>query len=61
MAGVIAQIRAMIKRYEAWHKDTDIEHTAGVEESLIHSWMFAEVGLPILMGLFWEINAGVLR
>ncbi len=34
-----------------WHKDTDIEHTAGTKESLIHLLMFTEVGLPILMGL----------
>ena len=43
-----------------WHKKTDIEHTAGIKESLIHFAMFSEVGAPILMGLFLEINAGVI-
>ena len=43
-----------------WHKQTDIEHTAGMQESLIHLAMFSEVGAPILMGLFLEINAGLL-
>jgi len=43
-----------------WHKDTDIEHTAGIEESLIHLLMFTEVGAPIIMGLLLEINAGLL-
>lgn len=43
-----------------WHKQTDIEHTAGIKESLIHMLMFTEVGAPILMGLLLEINAGVL-
>ena len=43
-----------------WHKQTDIEHTSGIEESLIHMLMFAEAGLPLVMGLTLEINAGVL-
>ena len=43
-----------------WHKQTDIEHTAGLEESLIHLLMFAEAGVPLYMGLLLEINAGVL-
>ncbi|WP_419805833.1 hypothetical protein [Terriglobus sp.] len=43
-----------------WHKQTDIEHTSGIEESLIHMLMFAEAGLPLFMGLALEINAGVL-
>ncbi len=43
-----------------WHKQTDIEHTSGLKESLIHLLMFAEAGLPLYMGLLLEINAGVL-
>lgn len=43
-----------------WHKKTDIEHTAGTEESLIHLLMFTEAGLPLMMGLLLEINAGSL-
>jgi hypothetical protein len=42
------------------HRRTDIEHTAGPTESMIHSLMMAEGGLPILLGLFFEVNAGVL-
>ena len=42
-----------------WHRQTKIETTSGLEESLIHSLMMTEVGLPIIMGLFLEINAGV--
>lgn len=43
-----------------WHKQTDIEHTAGTRESLIHLLMFAEAGVPLYMGLLCEVNAGVL-
>jgi hypothetical protein len=34
------------------HRQTKIEETAGSHESLIHALMMAELGLPILMGLF---------
>src|SRR5438270_4460486 len=43
-----------------WHKNTDIEHTAGIPESLLHFGMFMEGGVPLMMGIFLEINAGVL-
>ncbi len=43
-----------------WHKRTDIEHTSGVGESLIHALMFTEAGVPIILGLLLEINAGLL-
>lgn len=43
-----------------WHKRTDIENTAGLKESLIHSLMMSEVGLPIFMGLLFEVNPLVL-
>jgi hypothetical protein len=42
------------------HRRTDIEHTAGAQESAIHLAMMAEGGLPALLGLFCEIDAGVL-
>ena len=42
------------------HRHTDIEHTAGPTESMIHVLMMAEGGLPTLLGLFFEVNAGVL-
>jgi hypothetical protein len=43
------------------HRRTDIEHTAGPTESAIHALMMAEAGVPTLLGLFCEVNAGVLR
>ncbi|NTX01517.1 MULTISPECIES: hypothetical protein [unclassified Myxococcus] len=39
-----------------WHKRTDIEHTSGAGESLIHCLMMTEVGVPVMMGLLMEIN-----
>jgi hypothetical protein len=42
------------------HRRTDIERTAGATESAIHAAMMAEAGVPTMLGLFCEINAGVL-
>lgn len=42
------------------HRRSDIEHTAGVHESLTHLLMFAEVGVPMLAALFFEVNAPVI-
>src|SRR5690348_9916602 len=42
------------------HKETDIEHTSGTKEALLHILMNAEAGLPLTLGLLFEINAGVL-
>jgi len=42
-----------------WHKRTDIEHTAGLPESLMHIVMFGEAGVPLLLSLFFEVNAAV--
>jgi hypothetical protein len=42
------------------HRRTDIEHTAGVQESAIHAAMMLEAGAPSMLGLFCEVNAGVL-
>jgi hypothetical protein len=39
---------------------TDIEHTTGAKVSLIHLLMFGEVALPLLAGLFLEINALII-
>jgi hypothetical protein len=44
----------------AMHRRTRISRTSGTAESLMHSVMMTEVGLPILMGLLLEVNAGVL-
>lgn len=43
-----------------WHKKTDIEHTAGTRESLIHALMFTEIGAPIVMAMLFKVNAGLL-
>ncbi len=42
------------------HRRTRIEETSGPRESLIHQLMFAETGVPVLLGLFCEVNAGTL-
>lgn len=43
-----------------WHRQTKIETTSGVKESAMHLLMMAEAGVPILTGLFLEMNAGTL-
>lgn len=42
------------------HRRTDIEHTAGLRESAIHSLMMTEVGTPLAVALLCEINPLVL-
>lgn len=42
------------------HRATQISRTSGVKESLIHWLMLVEIGIPILLGLFFEINALVI-
>ena len=39
------------------HRRTHIAVTAGPKESVIHLLMFAELGLPLVLALFLEINA----
>ena len=39
------------------HRASDIEHTSGWKESVLHLVMFAEIAVPLLMCLFFEINA----
>lgn len=43
-----------------FHRKTHISETSGAGESLLHLLMLGEVGLPVLAGLFLEINALVL-
>jgi hypothetical protein len=43
-----------------WHRQTKIETTSGTEESVTHLLMITEVGAPIILALFLEINAGVI-
>ncbi|MDQ6840553.1 MAG: diguanylate cyclase [Actinomycetota bacterium] len=42
------------------HRRTHIEDNAGTRESLMHLAMQAEAGVPIMLGLLFEANAGVL-
>ena len=43
-----------------WHRRTKIETTSGTLESAIHALMMTEAGIPMLLGLVLEINAGVI-
>ena len=43
-----------------WHRVTKIEQTAGAHESVLHLVMALEAGLGMMMGLFFEIDAGVI-
>ncbi|RFU37942.1 diguanylate cyclase [Actinomadura logoneensis] len=42
------------------HRQTGIEENAGTKESVIHALMMTEAGVPVTLGLFCEVNAGVL-
>lgn len=44
----------------ACHRATDIESTGGTKESLLHVAQLSEVGLPLLLALFFEINALII-
>ena len=39
------------------HRASDVEHTGGPEESLLHLLMLAEVGVPALAALFLEVTS----
>lgn len=42
------------------HRASKIERTTGVKETALHLMMLGEAGLPVLIGLFFEINPLVL-
>lgn len=42
------------------HRASDIEHTSGLKESLLHSLMGLQLGIPIVLGLFFQINGLIL-
>ncbi len=42
------------------HRTSDIEHATGVKESLIHWLMVSEVAVPLLLAVFFRINALIL-
>jgi hypothetical protein len=43
-----------------WHRQTKIEETSGTHESMTHAIMMTVVGVPLLAGLLFDINALVL-
>jgi hypothetical protein len=42
------------------HRQSDIEHANGAKESIIHWMMLLEVGLPLVLAVFFRINALLL-
>ena len=42
------------------HRSSDIEHATGMKESLIHWLMLLEVAVPLLLAVFFRINALLL-
>lgn len=42
------------------HRASDIEHTSGAKESVLHLLLFAEMGAPVLAAIFLEINALII-
>ena len=42
------------------HRMTRIEHTSGIRESLVHSLMGIQLGIPIILVLFFYVNVTVL-
>ena len=42
------------------HRATGIEHTSGLKESLIHSLMGIQLGIPIILCLLFYVNVGIL-
>ncbi|HJL96820.1 MAG TPA: hypothetical protein QF401_01590 [Candidatus Poseidoniaceae archaeon] len=42
------------------HKQTDIEATSGLHEANIHCLMGAQIGLPLVLSLIFEVNVLIL-
>ena len=42
------------------HRRTRIERTSGIKESLLHGAQMAEVGVPALMALLFQVNALII-
>ena len=43
-----------------FHRKTHIESTSGTHESLIHGMQMTSIGIPTLIGLLCEVNAGTI-
>jgi len=42
------------------HKRTRIENTSGTKESILHMLQLAEAGVPVVLGLLFDINALII-
>lgn len=42
------------------HRATNIERTSGLKESLLHSLMLMEMGIPVVLCLYFEVTALVI-
>jgi hypothetical protein len=42
------------------HKRTHIEDTSGTKESVLHALQLGEAGIPVVMGLLFEINSLII-
>ena len=42
------------------HRHSAIELTSGPRESALHLWLHLEIAAPVLVGLYFEVDAGVL-
>ena len=42
------------------HRAAHIEQTSGWKESVLHLLQFAEMGVPVMAALFFEINASII-
>jgi hypothetical protein len=42
------------------HKRTRIEETSGIKESILHMLQLAEAGVPVVLGLLFDINALII-
>src|SRR6187401_1469859 len=42
------------------HKRTKIEDNAGTKESILHALQLGEAGIPVILGLFFDINALII-
>jgi hypothetical protein len=61
LLGFVAPLWIVAGLADWWcHRRSDIEHTAGTRESAVHALMMSEASVPTLLGLFFEVNAGLL-
>src|SRR6476659_6651781 len=42
------------------HKRTQIERTSGTKESVLHALQLGEAGIPVVLGLLYDINAMII-